>query len=141
LVVFEYINILNELVKNFLTLIVILFVSGLSAQNSEVLSNYQKVLYTVDNIQVAPEFPGGENKFNEFVKTNFTNLKAKKGTEISISFIVEMDGTISNVEIISDDNVGSGKELKRVLEISPKWLQGEHEGYHVRTKINYIFKV
>lgn len=127
--------------KKFLTLIVILFVNGLSAQNSDKLSNYQKVLYTVDNIQVVPDFPGGEKKFNEYVKTNFTNSKANKGTEISISFIVEMDGTISNVEIILDDNVGSGKELKRVLEMSPKWLQGEHEGFHVRTKLNYTFKV
>ena len=127
--------------KKILTLIVILFVNGLSAQNSDKLSNYQKVLYTVDNIQVVPDFPGGEKKFNEYVKTNFTNSKANKGTEISISFIVEMDGTISNVEIILDDNVGSGKELKRVLEMSPKWLQGEHEGFHVRTKLNYTFKV
>lgn len=127
--------------KKFLTLIVILFVNGLSAQNSDKLSNYQKVLYTVDNIQVVPDFPGGEKKFNEYVKTNFTNSKANKGTEISISFIVEMDGTISNVEIILDDNVGSGKELKRILEMSPKWLQGEHEGFHVRTKLNYTFKV
>jgi hypothetical protein len=127
--------------KKFLTLIVILFVNGLFAQNSDKLSNYQKVLYTVDNIQVVPDFPGGEKKFNEYVKTNFTNSKANKGTEISISFIVEMDGTISNVEIILDDNVGSGKELKRVLEMSPKWLQGEHEGFHVRTKLNYTFKV
>ncbi len=127
--------------KKIMTLMIILFVNGLSAQNSEELSPYQKVLYTVHNIQVAPEFPGGEKKFDEYVKTNFTNSKAKKGTEILASFIVEMDGTISNVEIVADDNVGSGKELKRVLEMSPKWLQGEHEGYHVRTKLKYTFKV
>ena len=120
---------------------IILFVNGLSAQNSEELSPFQKVLYTIDNIQVVPEFSGGEKKFDEYVKTNFTNSKAKKGTEISASFIVEMDGTISNVEIIDDDKIGSGKELKRVLEMSPKWREGQHEGYHVRTKIKYTFRV
>lgn len=127
--------------KKILTLMIIIFVNVLSAQNSEELSPYQKVLYTVDNIQVAPEFTGGEKKFDEYVRTNFTNSKGRKGTEISASFIVEMDGTVSNVEIIKDDNVGSGKELKRVLKMSPKWLQGEHEGYHVRTKLKYTFKV
>lgn len=120
---------------------IILFVNGLSAQNPEDLNPYQKILYTIDNIQVAPEFQGGEKKFDEFVKANFTNLKAIIGTEISATFIVEMDGTISNVEIVSDDNVGSGKELKRVLELSPKWLQGEHEGYHVKTKLKYTLKI
>lgn len=127
--------------KKIMSLMIILFVNALSAQNSEELSPYQKVLYIVENIQVAQEFPGGEIKFEEYVKTNFTNSKAKKGTEIEASFIVEMDGTISNVEIVADDKVGSGKELKRVLEKSPKWLQGEHEGYHVRTKLKYTFKV
>lgn len=127
--------------RKILALMIILFVNGLSAQNSKELSSYQKVLYTVENIQVVPEYPGGEKKFDEYVKTNFTNSKAKKGTEISASFIVEMDGTISNVEIVVDDNVNSGKELKRVLEMSPKWLQGEHEGYHVRTKLKYNFKI
>jgi hypothetical protein len=127
--------------KKILTLMIILFVSGLSAQNSESLSPYQKVLYTAENIQVVPEFPVGEKKFDEYVRTNFTNSMARKGTEISASFIVEMDGTVSNVVIIVDDNVGSGKELRRVLEMSPKWLQGEHEGYHVRTKLKYTFKV
>jgi hypothetical protein len=127
--------------KNFLSLMIILLANEISAQKTDNISPFQRVLYTPENIQVAPEFPEGGKKFDEYVKTNFTNSKSKKGTEISVSFIVEMDGTISNVEIISDDKVGSGKELKRVLELSPKWLQGEHEGYYVRTKLKYTFKV
>ena len=127
--------------KKILSLLIILVVTGATAQDSEALSPYQKVLYSVDNIQVPPEFPGGAIQFDDYVATTFTNPKAEKGTVISATCIVEMDGTISNVEIITDDKVGSGKELKRVLEMSPKWLPGEHEGFHVRTKIKYTFKV
>ena len=127
--------------KKILSLLLILSVNGLFAQNSEQLSPFQKVLYTLENIQVAPEFPGGAKKFDEYVKANFRNPKAKAGTEIVVEFVVEMDGSISNVEILKDDKVGSGKELKRVMENSPKWLQGEHEGYHVRTKLKYVLTI
>lgn len=119
----------------------ILFANGLFAQNSEELSGVQKKIYTLGNIQVAPEFPGGMEKFDEYVKANFKNPKVKKSTEIIASFIIEMDGSISNVEITKDDQFGSGSELKKLLEKSPKWLQGEHEGYHVRTKLEYWFKI
>ncbi len=127
--------------KKMLSLLLILFVNGLFAQNSEQLSPIQKELYTLENIQVAPEFSGGAKKFDEYIKANFQNKKAKIGTEIIVEFIVEMDGSISNVEIVKDDEVGSGKELKKVLEKSPKWLQGEHEGYHVRTKLKYSLTI
>jgi hypothetical protein len=127
--------------KKILTLMLILFVNGMFAQNSEELSPIQKEIYTLGNIQVAPEFPGGLIKFDEYIKANFKNPKAKMGTEIIASFIVEMDGSITNVEILKDDKVGSGNELIKLLKKSPKWLQGEHEGYHVRTKLEYSFKI
>jgi hypothetical protein len=127
--------------KKILSLLLILLANGLFAQNSEQLNPIQKELYTLENIQVAPEFPGGAKKFDEYVKVNFNNSKAKTGTEIVVEFIVEIDGSISNVEIVKDDKVGFGKELKKVLEKSPKWLQGEHEGYHVRTKLKYSFTI
>ena len=127
--------------KKILILLLILSANELFAQNSEQLSPFQKVLYTLENIQVAPEFPSGAKKFDEYVRANFKNPKAKIGTEIIVEFVVEMDGSISNVEILKDDKVGSGKELKRVIEMSPKWLQGEHEGYHVRTKLKYALTI
>jgi hypothetical protein len=131
----------KELMKKIILSIFILFVNGMFAQNSVELSPIQKEIYTLENIQVAPEFPKGEKKFDEYVKANFNNQKAKKGSEIVATFIVEMDGSITNVEIIKDDKFGSGKGLKKVLEMSPKWLEGQHKGYHVRTKLNYTLKL
>lgn len=122
--------------------VVFLFVSQCILAQTEKLSEYQKVLYTLENIQVKPELSNEKKKeFDDFLKSNFKNPKAIRGSLIEVNFIVEMDGAISSVEIVKDDNFGSGKELKRVLEMLPKWLPGEHEGYHVRTKINYIYKV
>ena len=119
----------------------LLFANGLFAQHAAALSPIQKELYTIGTIQVAPEFPGGLDKFDEYIRANFKNPKAEKGTQIIASFIVEMDGSISNVTITKDDKVGSGAVLKKLLEKSPKWLQGQHEGYHVRTKLEYGFKI
>ena len=127
--------------KKILSLLLILFVHGLFAQNSEQLSPIQKELFTLENIQVAPEFPGGAKKFDDYVRANFRNPKAKTATKIVAEFVIEMDGSISNVEILKDDKVNPGKELKKVIEKSPKWLQGEHEGYHVRTKLKYTLTI
>ena len=127
--------------KTLSLLLIILSANGSLAQNSEQLSPFQKVIYTLENIQVAPEFPGGTKKFDEYVRANFRNPKAKSGIEIVVEFVVEMDGSIKNVEILKDDKVGSGKELKRIMENSPMWLQGEHEGYHVRTKLKYALTI
>ena len=124
----------------YLIIPLLFFVQNISAQIQE-LSPYQKVLYTFDNIQVRPEYGKGEKEFDNFVRSNFKNSKTEKGTILRANFIVEMDGTISNVEIVKDDNFGSGAELKRILEMSPKWLSGEHEGFHVRGIVNYTFKL
>ena len=127
--------------KKILALLLILFANEFFAQNSEALNPIKKEIYTLENVQVAPEFPGGSIKFDEYLKNNFKNPKAKIGTEIIAYFIIEMDGSISHIEIIKDDKAGSGNKLKKLLEKSPKWLQGEHEGYHVRTRLKYSFRI
>ena len=63
------------------------------------------------------------------------------GSEVSVSFIIEIDGSLSSIEIIKDGGNGAGDELKRVLTISPKWLPAEHEGYRVKAKVKFSLKL
>lgn len=129
--------------KKSILLFFIIFTQTVISQNTEPLSPIQKVLYEFETVQVKPEFPGGKEKFLEYVQKNFkkpniyTNIKGS----ILTSFIIEMDGSITNVAIIKDNGIKTGKTLKRILEESPKWLCGEHEGYHVRTKVDFAFEI
>lgn len=129
--------------KKYILLLIIIFAQKVTSQNTEPLSPIQKELYEFTTIQVKPEFPGGEEKFREYVQSNFkkSNIDKNSKGQVLASFIVEMDGSITNVEIIKDDGIKTGKALKKVLEKSPKWLCGEHEGYHVRTKVDFTFDI
>lgn len=52
-----------------------------------------------------------------------------------------MDGSITDVKVIKGAGIKIKKSLKKILENSPKWLCGEHEGYHVRTKVDFAFDI
>ena len=133
--------------KKLLILILLLFIVLLCTQNSfsqntNSLNDIQKKIYINEDVQVKAEFPNGEKKFNDFIFENFKipfdkNIKG----EVLVSFIVEIDGSISNVEIIKDAGTGTGEEIKRVLLLSPKWLPGEYEGYYVKKKVKFSIKL
>jgi hypothetical protein len=122
----------------FLFLFFCFFLQKSISQNKEQLSPIQKHIYEFEIVQIKPEFPGGNDKFIEYVSKNF-DKKTKES--ISGSFIIEMDGSVSNVVINNNIELKVIKELRKVFQNSPKWLCGEHEGYHVRTKMNFTFNL
>jgi hypothetical protein len=127
--------------KLLLMFTVIFFSLNSFSQNLSSQNDIQSNIYDNENVQVKAEFSGGEKKFKEFVTENFKNPYSKDiKFEISVNFIIEIDGIISNVEIVKDAGKGTGDEMKRVLMTSPKWLSGEHEGYRVKTKVKFSLK-
>jgi hypothetical protein len=122
----------------FLLFIVILSTHNAFSQTANALNDIQKVTYSNEYVQVKAEFPNGEKKFNDFILDNFKKPLAKDAlVEIQVRFIVEIDGTVSNVEVINDVENSTGNELKRVIMNSPKWLPAEHEGYRVRAQVKF----
>ncbi|MBB1192611.1 regulatory sensor-transducer, BlaR1/MecR1 family protein [Flavobacterium sp. SOK18b] len=90
-------------------------------------------IYTTTGITEKPDFPGGMMEFYKFVGQNFktpeqANLKGK----VYITFIIEKDGSISDVKNIRDIGFGTGDEAVRVIKLSPKWLPGKMNGVPVR---------
>ena len=61
------------------------------------------------------------------------------GTAV-IRFVVERDGTLSNIELVRDPEAGLGKEALRVVELlateGPKWAPGKQNGRPVRVQFN-----
>lgn len=84
-------------------------------------------------VEVKPEFPGGMAKFGEFVSKNF---KTPEDEEVSgkviVNFVVEKDGSLTDIKVIRDLGFGTGKEAERVLRKSPKWKPGVQNGRNVR---------
>jgi protein TonB len=54
--------------------------------------------------------------------------------KIMVSFIVETDGSLSNIKVLKDIGYGSGAEAIRVLKKSPKWMPGKQNGKPVRVE-------
>ena len=56
--------------------------------------------------------------------------------KIYTTFIVEKDGTITNVNIVRDIGFGTGEEAARVIKLSPKWIPAKKAGVPVRVEYN-----
>lgn len=93
----------------------------------------QKV-YTIDSVQTKPEFEGGLEKFQKFIRYNFKYYEEEipvKGV-VEVNFIVEKDGRLSNINVTKDVGYETGNEAIRVLKKAPKWTPGTHDDKLVR---------
>jgi protein TonB len=90
-------------------------------------------IYNTAGIELKPDFPGGMEKFYKYVGKNYQvpeeeGLKGK----VFVSFVVEKDGSLTDIKVIRDIGYGTGKEAIRVLKSCPKWNPGEQNGKKVR---------
>lgn len=103
------------------------------AQKTVVSQKSQKV-YEV--VEVMPEFPGGMPALIEFLSTNvkYPEDAAKQKVEgrVMVSFVVETDGSISDVKIMRRVFPSLDDEALRVVKMMPKWLPGKMNGEVVR---------
>jgi periplasmic protein TonB len=88
-------------------------------------------------VEVKPDFPGGMAKFYAYVQKNF-KVPEEEGLngKIQVTFVVEKDGSLTDVKVLRDLGYGTGKEAKRLLENSPKWKPGIQNGRPVRVQYN-----
>lgn len=90
-------------------------------------------IYTA--VEKIPDFPGGMQAFYSFVAQNFTAPEADGvNGKIYIQFVVEKDGSLSDIKSMRDIGHGTGEEAVRVLKFSPKWIPGEQDGKPVRVQ-------
>ena len=89
-------------------------------------------------VEVSPVFPGGEQGFNNFLVHNIRYPKAARDSNIQgrvyLSFIVEKDGSLSNIKTLRSPDQALADEAKRVLSISPHWSPGIQNGKPVRVQ-------
>lgn len=99
-------------------------------------------LYNTAGIDVKPEFPGGVEAFYKFISTNYkTPNVSKLAGKVFVSFVIEKDGSLTDIKVIRDIGNGTGEEAIRVLKESPKWIPGEQNGKKVRVLFSIPIKI
>jgi protein TonB len=89
-----------------------------------------------------PSFPGGDTERQNFINKNIQYPLTEQQKGISgtcyVTFIVEADGTISNVRILRGVLNGPGCDMEavRVVKLMPKWIPGKQNGRVVDVQFN-----
>ena len=101
-------------------------------------SNIDSIVLTGEFIEVLPEFPGGQEALFQFIKDNikYPNEARKEGIQGTtyISFVIEKDGSISNIKWLRGIGAGCEEESMRVISMMPKWSPGTQRGKEVRCR-------
>ncbi|MFC6097118.1 M56 family metallopeptidase [Flavobacterium qiangtangense] len=92
-------------------------------------------IYT--SVETLPEFPGGLEAFGKYVQKEFKIPEDFVGEgNVLVSFIVETDGSLSDIKVIKDLGFGTKEEALRMMSKSPKWSPGIQDGKPVRVAYN-----
>lgn len=96
------------------------------------------LIYNIEGVDIKPEFPGGMAQFYRFIANNF-RVPEKKGLngKIYVTFIVEKDGSLSDIKVLKDVGYGTGSEVYRVLKKCPNWTPGQQNGKIVRVLFSF----
>lgn len=89
-------------------------------------------------VEQMPCFPGGQSAMNSYLSNNlrYPEKTANEGIQrVIVAFIVEKDGSISNVEIERSVERNLDDEALRVVKNMPKWTPGKQNGSEVRVKM------
>lgn len=90
-------------------------------------------------VEVMPEFPGGQAALFQYLIQNvkYPVIAQENGIQgrVILQFIVNIDGSITNVEVVkSAGDASLDKEAVRVIKSMPKWKPGKQRGEPVRVK-------
>jgi TonB family protein len=92
----------------------------------------EEKLYLAGEVDVSPEFPGGQAEMMKFI---FGNLKYPKEAadkkiqgRVTVQFTVKADGNIDDVSVLRGVDPLLDAEATRVIKTMPAWTPGKHKG-------------
>ena len=96
----------------------------------------EKVIFQV--VEEMPQFPGGMNEAMKFLAMNIkypiSAQQAKIEGRVIVQFVVEKDGSVSDVKVMRGVNSELDAEAIRVVSMMPKWIPGKQRGKAVAVK-------
>lgn len=100
-----------------------------------------KEVYEYDYVTEKPSFPGGETKLVRYInKTREYPKEAyKNGVEgrVICSFVINSDGSISNIQILRGVEKSLNNEAIRIISKMPNWIPGKIDGHNVPVRVIY----
>lgn len=85
-------------------------------------------------------FPGGMEKLMEYLAKNikYPNQAAAAGIsgKVFLSFVIDQNGAITNIEVLKGIGFGCDEEAKRVIAKMPNWKPGNQSGRSVKSRFN-----
>ena len=91
-----------------------------------------------DVVEQMPSFKGGDAALMEWLSKNikYPVIAEENGIQgrVVATFVVERDGSITDVKIVKSVDPSLDKEAIRVLKAMPKWIPGRQNGQPVRVK-------
>jgi periplasmic protein TonB len=102
-------------------------------------------IYTT--IDVFPKYPGGDFARLAFIRNNAHIPEAayKAGVQgvVMVVFVIETDGTLSNIQVTKGLGSGCDEEAIRVIKLMPRWEPGRRSGRPVKVmvKMPIVFKI
>ena len=120
-------------------LLFIAFLSFMEISFSQITKENQEEIALVDP-DIPAAFPGGEVELLKFIKENLkypdTCIALKAKGRVLLSFVVELDGSITNIEV--EKNLSGCDQFAvacmELLSSMPKWIPGESMGVKERLK-------
>ena len=98
-------------------------------------------------VEEMPAYPGGDAKLYEYLGKNikYPQIARESGIQgrVFVNFVVEPDGSVSNVKVMRGIGGGCDEEAVRVIKTMPKWKPGKQRGKAVRVTytIPVVFKL
>jgi len=103
-------------------------------------SGTEETIYDGTSVEIYPDFEGGMKGWEKYLRRNlrypYDAQEQNKQGKVFISFVVEKDGSISNVTLVRGVHKSLDEEAARVIKKSPKWKPGIQNGRAVRVRYN-----
>jgi protein TonB len=123
----------------------VLCLTTVNAQKTVVSQNKDQKVFDV--VEQMPEYPGGMQAMLDYLSANIKYpadaLKQKVEGRVIASFVVETDGSVSDIKLHKKVFPSLDSEAVRVIEGMPRWIPGKQKGKAVRVKytIPVIFRL
>lgn len=95
-------------------------------------------------VESMPSFPGGVNEMMRYLheEIRYPQLAKESGIQgkVFVTFVVEKDGSVTDVSILRGIGGGCDEEAIRVVESMPKWIPGKQRNVPVRVRFNLPIK-
>lgn len=117
-------------------LLSILFVCfSLQLLQSQEATTTEELIIEMKDADTQPMYYAGSDALYEFIEQNFKKPEVPELIgKVFVSFVVEKDGTLTNIATTRDIGFGTGAEAERVLQLSRNWIPGRKDGHVVRVK-------